>query len=196
MIRVGVTGGIGSGKTTFCKKWEDLGAFVLYADDFAKDLMVTNNNLITSIKKVFGNQSYSENGELNRGFLAQEAFEKGRVEELNGIVHPILWKKIDEVAEEKEKAGIKIFVKEAALLLQNGRPENIDYVILLLADENERINRTVKRDITNPEKIRDRINKQQDFKSLTHLADYIVENDGSREELMDKAESIFDIIKS
>ena len=125
MIRVGVTGGIGSGKTTFCRKWEELGAFVLYADDFAKELMVSDEKMISSIKKTFGNESYKNDGSLNRTFLAKEAFEKGRVEELNAIVHPILWEKIDQLSDQKEKEGIQVFVKEAAILLQHGRPKKL-----------------------------------------------------------------------
>ena len=149
MIKVGVTGGIGSGKTTFCKKLEELGAFVLYADDFAKDLMISDIELISSIKKVFGKESYLEDGSLNKEHLALEAFEKNRVNELNAIVHPILWKRIEELSEQKEREGWEVFVKEAAILLQNGRPDNIDCVVLLLSDEKERINRAVNRDKSN-----------------------------------------------
>ena len=95
MIRVGVTGGIGSGKTTLCKEWEKLGAFVVYADDLAKKLMVEDEELVKKIKSTFGDKAYDEYGSLNRQYLAQEAFEKGRVNELNNLVHPVLWKKVE-----------------------------------------------------------------------------------------------------
>ncbi|GAB5409198.1 MAG: dephospho-CoA kinase [Balneolaceae bacterium] len=195
MIKVGVTGGIGSGKTTFCKKWEELGAYVLYADDFAKELMISDEELISSIKTAFGKEAYYKDGSLNRAFLAEEAFEKGRVKELNAIVHPLLWKRIDALSEQKEKAGIEVFVKEAAILLQNGRPEHVDYVILLFADEEERIDRAVKRDGSDSKKIKDRIQNQPNFNSKINLADYIVRNNGSIKELEIKAEEIFKLIK-
>lgn len=195
MIKVGITGGIGSGKTTFCKEWEKLGAYVLYADDFAKELMLKNETLKKKIKQKFGDKAYLVNGELNRSFLAKEAFEKGRVSELNNLVHPVLWEETDKLAARKEKEGFDIFAKEAAILLNNGRPQGLDYVILVLADENIRVDRTSKRDDTAQQAVIDRISKQPDFGNLTHLADFIVYNDGPLEELKLKAQTIFKELK-
>ena len=195
MIKVGITGGIGSGKTTFCKEWEKLGAYVLYADDFAKQLMTENEELKQKIREVFGEKSYIKKGELNRSYLAEEAFAKGRVSELNEIVHPVLWKETDKLAAQKEKEGIPVFAKEAAILLNNGRPEEIDYVILLLADKESRVKRTSERDGTAEKEIIDRMTKQPDFDNLTHLADFIVENNGSIEELKNKAQVIYKELK-
>lgn len=195
MIKVGITGGIGSGKTTFCREWEKLGAFVLYADDFAKELMANDNGLRNAIIERFGDEAYTEDGELNRSYLAREAFENGRVEELNEIVHPVLWKETAKIAAQKEQEGVEIFAKEAAILLNNGRPEDLDYVILILADENTRVERTANRDKSDQKEVKDRINKQPDFKKLTHLADFIVYNDGSLAELKTKAQTIFKQLK-
>ncbi|SMO39963.1 dephospho-CoA kinase [Gracilimonas mengyeensis] len=196
MITVGITGGIGSGKTTFCKEWETQeDVFVLYADDFAKELMQTDPELIQQIKNTFGDESYDQEGNLNRPYLATEAFEKGRVEELNGLVHPVLWKRTEELIREKKKEGINVFAKEAAILLNDGRPENLDYVILLMADEDLRVERTLERDQSSHQKIEERMNKQPDFESLTHLADFVVMNDGSLKELKTKAFSILKKIK-
>lgn len=195
MIKVGITGGIGSGKTTFCKEWGRLGAFVLYADDFAKKLMQEDEELREKIKKAFGEKSYDSNGNLNRSYLSKEAFEKERVEELNNLVHPVLWDRVKKLSAQKEKEGVEIFAKEAAILLQNGRPEELDYVILLLADQERRIQRTVNRDQTTKTQVEERVKKQPDFESLIHLADFIVMNDGSLDELKLKAEKIFKKIK-
>lgn len=196
MIKAGITGGIGSGKTTFCKEWEKLGAFVLYADDFAKQLMQEDEELQHKIKQVFGNESYDANGNLNRPYLAQEAFQKGRVEELNNLVHPVLWDRAAELAKEKEREGVEVFAKEAAILLSNGRPEDLDYVIIVMADEDERIERTLERDHATEQEIRNRMDKQPDFESLTHLADFVVLNNGSEDELKAKAVQILEEIKS
>lgn len=195
MIRVGVTGGIGSGKSTLCHEWEKLGAFVVYADDIAKELMVSDPKLIQEIKKAFGEDSYHSNGNLNRAHLAEEAFAKNRVEELNALVHPALWQHIDELADAKEKEGIDIFVKEAALLLKNGRPENIDKVVLLLADEERRIDRVVGRDHTEEQKVKERIDKQDSFEDLKHLADFVITNDGSLSDLKQQARTLFHTLK-
>ena len=195
MIRVGVTGGIGSGKTTLCKVWEKSGAFVVYADDLAKKLMVEDENLINSIKSVFGDKAYHEDGTLNRHFLAQEAFEKGRVSELNNLVHPVLWKTVEEIADQKEKEGAEVFVKEAAILLQNGRPADLDYVVLVEANKKSRIDRVIKRDNSDRTKIEGRISAQQDFSGLTHLADFVVQNDEGVNELKEKAKVLLKEIR-
>lgn len=195
MIKVGVTGGIGSGKTTFCKEWEKLGAFVVYADDLAKKIMNENEELVSNIESVFGKESYDKDGNLNRSYLAKEAFEKGRVKELNNLVHPILWKEVALLAQEKEKEGVKIFVKEAAILLQHGRPKDLDYVVLLTADLNSRVNRVVERDKTEEDLVLDRVSKQQDFDKLSDKVDYIISNDGSLEELKSKAQLLLEEIK-
>lgn len=191
MIKVGITGGIGSGKTTFCKEWENLGAYVVYADDLAKQLMHENEILKDKIRQVFGDDAYDSNGLLNREYLAIEAFEKGRVAELNELVHPVLWQKMEELAGEKESEGISVFAKEAAILLNNGRPEGLDYVILVLADQQQRIKRTVERDRSSEEKIKRRIQKQPDFDTLTHLADFVVFNNEDEETLRKKAKEIY-----
>jgi dephospho-CoA kinase len=187
MIRVGVTGGIGSGKTTLCKEWERLGAFVVYADDLAKKLMVEDEELVKNIKSVFGDEAYQKNGSLNRHYLAEEAFTKGRVTELNRLVHPVLWDKVEEIAAQKEREGVDVFVKEAAILLQNGRPEDLDYVVLVEADEQQRTKRVVERDNSDRKKVEGRISAQQDFSTLTDLADFVVTNNEGVTELKEKA---------
>jgi len=195
MIKVGVTGGIGSGKTTLCKEWEKMGAFVVYADDLAKKIMVEDEQLILSIKSVFGDEAYHADGSLNRSYLANEAFEKGRVEELNDLVHPALWNAVDEIAKEKEQEGVEVFVKEAAILLKNGRPKDLDVVVLVLLDMNERMERVIKRDNTEKEKVLDRISKQQDFSSLSHLSDFELHNTGSLANLKDEARNLLEQIR-
>ena len=195
-MKIGVTGGIGSGKTTFCNALKGLGAFVLNADDIAKNLMVNNQDIKNSLIQTFGVKSYNSDGSLNRGYLAQEAFEKGRVEELNSIVHPILFSETDKMLNQAEQSGVSVCVKEAALLLKYGRPKNLDKIILLLADKNDRAKRVSKRDQSDHEHVLARMKVQQDFDSLQHLADYIVVNDGSVNDLHIKATEIYNELRS
>lgn len=191
MLKIGITGGIGSGKTTFCREWEKLGAYVLFADDFAKELMHEDENLKNKIRETFGDQSYDEEGNLNRAFLAEEAFGKNRVEELNKLVHPVLRERTKILIQEKEAQGVEVFCYEAAVLLNNGRPPSFDYIVLLLAEEERRIERTQGRDQSSETEVRKRMNKQPDFESMIHLADFVVMNDGSLKELKKKAAEIF-----
>lgn len=166
MIKIGITGGIGSGKTTFCRQWEKNGVEIVYADDFAKKLMNEDPNLRENITKVFGEASYDSDGSLNRAYLAEEAFAKNRVEELNALVHPVLRKKLKEYADQKEREGTGIFAYEAAILLNEGRPDWLDYVVIVTADEKQRLHRTSKRDQVSEKEIQDRMDKQPDFEEL------------------------------
>ncbi|MFN1834016.1 dephospho-CoA kinase [Balneola sp. MJW-20] len=193
MIIAGITGGIGSGKTSFCKIWEDEGVEVIYLDDFAKELMVSDQELIKQIKNTFGDESYYPDGTLNRKYLAAEAFEKGRVSELNALVHPALWKKLDQMITEKREQGLPLLAIEAAILLNKGRPDRVDSVILIESDRDEQIQRVKKRDgISEEKEILSRLNKQPDFSNLHHLADHVIYNNGSLEELQQKALKLLD----
>lgn len=191
MITVGVTGGIGSGKSTVCDIWAKLGAYVLNADDLAKHVMVTNTKVKQQLVDRFGSESFLEDGKLNTEHLANEAFEKGRVEELNAIVHPKLPAAASRKVEEAEAQGYDIFVYEAALLLENLEPGSLDYIVLVLADEDHRIERVKKRDNSSEAEIRQRIQKQRNFEKVTDRVDYVIRNNGTLEELEKKAEIIY-----
>lgn len=191
MVKVGITGGIGSGKTVFCNIFERHGAYVLNADELAKNIMVENPSVKKEIIDTFGAKSYKKDGSLNREYLAEQAFNKDRVEELNDIVHPRIPKTASQLMNKAEKEGYDVFVYEAALLLQNLRPENLDYVILLLADREKRIRRVQERDGVKKELVIDRMQHQQNFEELTHLADIVIENNGTLEELEAKAEKVY-----
>lgn len=191
MVRVGITGGIGSGKSTVCKIWAEMGAYVLYADDLAKKIMTEDPEIKREIVKHFGDQAYDEKGNLNRSFLADKAFREGMADVLNRIVHPAVYRESAKIANKAEKKGYPVFVKEAALLLKSGRPENLDYVVIVTGTEENRIKRVVKRDDVDEKKVSDRIRNQQDFKELIHLADYVIDNNGSLDELKTKAKEIY-----
>lgn len=191
MKKVGVTGGIGSGKTTLCRVWENLGAAVYYADDAAKRLMVHDHELVSNLKEAFGEETYYADGSLNKNHLIREAFEKGRVDTLNELVHPAVAKDFKAFVKKAESENRKIVVKEAALLLIGGRPEGLDEIVLILSDKKNRIERVVERDDVTGKEVENRDAKQPAFDQLTHLADYLLTNDGTREELEEKAEKLY-----
>lgn len=191
MVTVGITGGIGSGKSTVCEIWSELGAYILNADDLAKQVMVTNEEVKHQLIDTFGNESFLDNGSLNREYLAREAFEKGRVKELNAIVHPKLPEAALKKMKEAEEAGYEVIVYEAALLLENIEPGDLDYVVLILADEENRLERVQNRDGSSASDIKQRMKKQRDFEKATGRVDYVIRNNGPLEELRKKAESIY-----
>ena len=194
MITVGITGGIGSGKTTLCRHWETRGARIVYADDLAKKLMVNQPELVQAIREEFGDEAYRPDGSLNRSYLAEQVFQGSRVDRLNQLVHPAVHRETDRLKKQAQDDGVKIWGREAALLLQNGRPDNLDYIVLVLADEQMRINRVIKRDQKTPEDVEARIRKQQNFSELTGLADFIIENNSNINNLLKKADKTFDLL--
>lgn len=191
MVTIGLTGGIGSGKSTVARIWQQMGAYVMYADDVAKQLMTEDKQVREALVHAFGQEVYQDDGSLNRPYLISEAFENNRVEELNQIVHPAVYRKTAELIKIKQQEGVKAFVKEAALMLQNGRPKLFDVIVLCEASESLRISRVSQRDNSDSDKVKLRINKQQDFDALKPLADYKIENNGTLAELEHKAERLF-----
>ncbi len=191
MLKIGITGGIGSGKSMVCKIWQSLGAHIINADDLAKSLMITDNELKQKIIQTFGQNSYKTDGSLNRKYLADKAFEAGRVEELNRLVHPVVINEVERKMELAKQQDYEVVVYEAALLLQNQRPENLDYVALVVADENKRIARVAKRDNVETKLVVSRIKQQQNFDELKHFAEIIIENNGSLSDLKTKAQQCY-----
>jgi dephospho-CoA kinase len=191
MVTVGITGGIGSGKSTVCEIWSELGAYILNADELAKQIMVSDSEVKQQLINTFGKESYLDDGSLNREYLAREAFEKERVKELNAIVHPKMPEASFKKIKEAEEAGYEVIVYEAALLLENLEPGDLDYVVLLLADEKHRLERVQNRDKSTASDIQQRMNKQRDFEKATERVDYVIRNNGSLEELRKKAEVIY-----
>lgn len=191
MITVGVTGGIGSGKTTVCKIWEELGATVVYADDLAKEMMVSDQAVKKKLIETFGEETYLPDGSLNKIYLIEEAFENGRVDELNGIVHPALHKKTVEMIRVAEKSGSEVFVKEAAVLLNEGRPDYLDIVVIVSSPKDERISRVEDRDGATRSEILSRMDKQPDFDQLRGHADYVIKNIGDLTELSREATDLY-----
>ncbi len=195
MIVVGLTGGIGSGKSTVGQIWEKLGAKVVRADDLAKELMTTDSQLINKIKQVLGEESYTVDGKLNKSYLAKEAFEKGRVNELNALVHPAVYTWFEQQKEIESQKGTELLVREAALLLDKGRPDGFDKIVLVKASIDKRIQRVMQRDSISQDEVYSRIQKQISTEQMISLADIIIENDGDLSMLEQKATHVFNQLR-
>ncbi|MEX1062792.1 MAG: dephospho-CoA kinase [Balneolaceae bacterium] len=195
MVTVGITGGIGSGKSTVCAEWDKLGAVIVYADDFAKELMVGDQELVEEIRSAFGSESYFADGTLNREFLASEAFARGRADELNKLVHPVVSKRVRDRMSRAEKEGADMFVEEAALLLDKGRPDIFDYIVLVTAGKSLRLDRVSERDGAPAEDVIARMKRQRCFDELLHLCDFVISNDSSLAELRKEAVEVYHQMK-
>lgn len=175
MLKIGITGGIGSGKTTACKIFEILGVPVYYADDRAKQLMVNDEKLIKTIKSVFGEESYLKNGELNRKHIADIAFKnKKKLEQLNKTVHPAVKKDFENWCKNQDGAYI---IKEAALLFETGSYKELDYNITVFAPLDIRIKRVITRDNIDKESVLARVKNQMSDEEKIKLSDFVIYND-------------------
>ncbi len=179
MLKVGITGGIGSGKTTVCKIFESLGIPVYYADDRAKLLMVENTEIVEGVKSLFGADAYFPDGSLNRKKIAAAAFQnKDLLAKLNKIVHPAVFQ--DSITWLNAHAEAPYTLKEAAILFESGSFRLMDKNITVFAPEWDRIGRVMKRDGTAFDEVLSRISKQMPDHEKIKLADFLIYNDGSK----------------
>lgn len=176
-LKIGITGGIGSGKSIVCRIFKVLGIPVYDADKESKDIMVNDETVVEAIKQAFGAESYLEGGELNRSFLAETVFQdQERLDLLNSIVHPVVIQAgVDWTAAQSGSYS----VKEAALLFESGSYTKLDYTILVTAPEELRIQRVTDRDKVSVEQVRARMAKQWSDVQKAKLADFVIVNDGN-----------------
>jgi dephospho-CoA kinase len=179
-MQVGITGGIGSGKSMVCRIFHLLGVPVYDADSRAKSLMTTDGILISAVKKEFGVLSYNQDGTLNRNYLALEVFsDKDRLTKLNNLVHPRVG--VDYERWLKQQTGSRYIIKEAALIFETGTYRVLDKVIVVHAPEQLRIKRVLQRDTQRSEQqIREIIRNQLPEEEKILQADYVIDNDENR----------------
>lgn len=176
-LQVGITGGIGSGKSLVCRVFSLLGVPVYDSDHRAKALMTTDGILISQIKKEFGDLSYDDHG-LNRRYLAKTVFgDKVKLTKLNQLVHPRVGADYTRWLSRQDSPYI---LKEAALLYESGSYQQLDRVIMVWADENVRIKRVLARDPhrTN-QQVKDIIKQQWSDNEKRERADRVIYNDES-----------------
>lgn len=179
MLKIGITGGIGSGKTTICKVFETLGIPVFYADTVAKQIMTTDKILIDGVKDSFGDKSYFDDGSLNNKHIANIVFnDEAELAKLNALVHPAVFRAFDEW-DAKLPKHLPYSVKEAALLFESGSYEMCDKNVLVTSPHALKIQRVTRRDKVNEEQVLARMGKQFTDKQKLKLTDYVIENNES-----------------
>ncbi len=177
MIKVGLTGGIGSGKSTVAKIFMTMGIPVIDADIIAKTIMEKDETLIKAVKQAFGEESYIE-GKLNRKYIANIVFnDEKQLEILNGLTHPATIKAAEEWMSQQSSP---ICIKEAALLFEAGTADDLDYIIGVKAPDAMRIQRIMLRDNMSREDVLARMDKQIDQETKMWLCDFVIVNDGQQ----------------
>ena len=178
MLKVGLTGGIGSGKSVVARIFETLGIPVYYADDRAKQLMVEDSVLVAGIKAIFGEEAYLEDGSLNRVHISQRAFsDPGLLKKLEGLVHPAVFEDGNRWRQAQQKVAYTL--KEAALLFESGSYKTFDKLITVTAPLELRIERVMRRDGVTREAVEARIRQQMPEEEKVRLADFVIVNDGA-----------------
>ncbi|GGI24845.1 dephospho-CoA kinase [Pedobacter mendelii] len=177
MYKVGITGGIGSGKTTVCKVFEVLGIPVFYADIEAKNIMVKDLLLIEGVKSTFGKESYFENGKLNNKYIAGIVFNnEAELAKLNALVHPAVFRAFD-TWETQINSNTPYILKEAALLFESGSYKMCNTSILVTAPLNTKLKRVMQRDNVAAEQVKAIMDKQMSDQDKSKMANYFINND-------------------
>ena len=175
MLKVGLTGGIGSGKTTVSEVFHSLGIPVYNSDKRAKYLMENDPSLRVAIIQYFGEESYRSEG-LNRLYLSEQVFsDKSKLQKLNSIVHPVVG---NDFALWCKNQSAPFVLKEAAILIESGAYKGLDKIIVVTASENVRMERVMERDGVKASEVGDRINNQMTDSERLQYADFIIDNYG------------------
>ena len=176
-LKVGLTGGIGSGKTTVARIFEVLGIPVYYADDAARRIMNEDESLKAEITRQFGEESYKD-GKLNREYLASIVFhDKKKLSVLNALVHPATIRNSNQWMKQQKTPYA---IREAALIFESGVQGQLDYVIGVCAPVELRIERAMKRDGLTREQVMDRMDRQINETIKMRLCDFVIVNDGKK----------------
>ncbi|MCW3080980.1 dephospho-CoA kinase [Segetibacter sp.] len=173
MLKIGLTGGIGSGKTTISGIFRVLGSPVFDADREAKLIMETDAGLISNIKKTFGEESYT-NGKVNKPYLANIVFNNpAKLDTLNALVHPATIAAANKWMNDQQTPYV---IKEAALMFETGSVSNLDYVVGVHAPQHVRIQRVMDRDNIDREQVLLRMSRQIDEIIKMKLCDFVISN--------------------
>jgi len=194
-IVIGITGGIGSGKSTVSRLLENNGFQILIADSIAREVMLNDKSVISKIIKVFGKDCYTQ-GVLNSNILANKVFNHPeQIKKLNSIVHPptieIIEEKIDLLKENQS-----ITFVESALIFEAKMEDLFDYILLVTAEEDTRIKRILERDVETASEIKSRMLTQIPEDKKKGRSDFVIENNSSKEILEEKVVFFLNLFKS
>ena len=174
MIKLGLTGGIGSGKSTVAKVFQELGVAVYYADVEAKKFLA-QDEIKKDLQTVFGVSVINGEGDVDKAVLASIVFtDEKQLAKLNALIHPLL--ENDFVIWSEEKSNEKYIVKEAAILFEAGFDKSVDKILTISAPVEERIERVMKRDQVNRQQVLDRISKQWTDEQREAKSNFVIHN--------------------
>jgi dephospho-CoA kinase len=180
MIRVGITGNIGSGKSTVCSIFESLQVPIYYADREAKNLYSKYPEIKLQVQNLLGNAAYLDNGLPNVEFIRSEVFNNPtKLQSLNNILHPFVFHDFDLWCNnlQQTQPNLPYVIKEAAILFESGANKTVEKTILVSAPTHIKIQRAKHRDNTSEEEIKKRLSKQFSEEDLRNRVDFVIIND-------------------
>ncbi len=176
MIRVGMTGGIGSGKSTVSRVFRSLGVPVYYTDPRAKELMASDPEIVTRLTALLGAETYVD-GALDRQYVALRIFtDRELIRQVNAIVHPRVAADFERWAAELAGNGAPYVIMECAIIFESGFSDLVDYIVTVSADVEQRVARASQRDGIGAGQVRERMANQMDDAARDSRADFIIRN--------------------
>lgn len=191
MLKIGLTGGIGSGKTTIANFFREIGIKVIDADMISREVLNIYEIILELIEKEFGKDVFNEDGTLNRRKLGSIVFkEKSAKKKLENITIPFIKKEIFKQLKDYEENGEKICVLDAPTLIENKLHEYMDYNILVWVSEEIQIQRVIKRDELSLENVTSRISSQMPAEEKKKYVDFIIDNSGHLENTLGQLKEV------
>jgi dephospho-CoA kinase len=196
MRRVGLTGGIGCGKTTVCGFFAALGAGIISADEVAHEIIQPRGEAYQAIVKIFGTAVLNEDQTINRAALGSLVFNSEDLRiKLNEITHPIIIRRTSEMMEEMDRQGRHpIAIVDAALMVESGSYKRFEKLIVVWCAEQQQIERICRRSMINETEARKRIAVQMPLREKRRYADYEIDTSGSLKDTEDQTWKIFQVL--
>jgi len=195
MKLIGLTGGIGSGKSMVATIFSNLGIPVYESDSRAKQLMETDETTRNAVIELLGSKAFVDD-QLNRTWIASQVFsDQDKLDQLNAIIHPTVFKDLMSWAEQDQQKNAPYLIQESAILFEENLTERFHAIILVVADQETRIARVIARDNVPREKVMKRIQHQWPDERKIPLSDYVIFNDGERS-LMAQVMDVDRVIRS
>jgi dephospho-CoA kinase len=197
MLIAGLTGGVASGKTAVSQTLKEEGAYIIDADQIARELVLPHKPAWSELITAFGQEILQEDGSIQRKKLADKVFADPKQRKLlNQILHPRIKEEMDRRAKEIGKKDPEaIVVIDAPLLIELGDHREMDKVIVVTSTQAQQIGRLKDRDGTNPEEALNIISSQMPLKEKLKFADYVIRNEGSMEETQNRAREVYQELK-